>query len=78
VSVGARALAWLIRLYRRWVSPMTPRHCRFEPTCSGYALDAIRTHGALKGSWMSIRRIGRCHPFARGGLDPVPARKGAR
>ena len=75
MNLGARALAGLIALYRRWVSPLTPRRCRFEPTCSAYALEAIRTHGALRGSVMALRRIGRCHPFAGGGIDPVPARK---
>jgi uncharacterized protein len=72
----ARALAWLISAYRRWISPLTPRHCRFEPTCSAYALAAISEHGALRGTALALRRIGRCHPFTAGGIDPVPARKG--
>lgn len=77
MSPVARALAWLIGVYRRRISPLTPRHCRFEPTCSAYALEAVTTHGALRGSVMALRRILRCHPFTRGGLDPVPSRKGA-
>ena len=76
-SRSARALQWLVRLYRRRISPLTPRHCRFEPTCSAYALEAIRVHGALKGSAMALRRVARCHPFGRGGLDPVPSRRAA-
>ena len=67
----------LVRFYRRRISPLTPRHCRFEPSCSAYALEAIRLHGALKGCALALRRIARCHPFASGGLDPVPSRKAA-
>lgn len=52
---------------------MFGRHCRFEPSCSQYALDAIETHGAVYGSWLALRRIARCHPFTGGGFDPVPA-----
>lgn len=77
MSPLAHALAWLVGLYRRWISPLTPRHCRFEPTCSAYALEAIRAHGALRGTGLALRRIGRCHPFTAGGVDPVPSRKGA-
>jgi putative membrane protein insertion efficiency factor len=73
----ARILVWMIGLYRRRISPLTPRHCRFEPTCSAYALEAIRVHGAARGCLMALRRIGRCHPFTTGGLDPVPARERA-
>jgi putative membrane protein insertion efficiency factor len=75
MSVVARALVWLIGRYRRWISPLTPRHCRFEPTCSTYALEAVRAHGAARGTALAARRIARCHPFNSGGLDPVPARK---
>jgi uncharacterized protein len=77
MSPLARVLTWAIAAYRRWLSPVLPRSCRFEPTCSAYALEAVRAHGALRGSGLALRRIGRCHPFHSGGIDPVPARKGA-
>lgn len=67
-----RLLLWLIRLYRRYVSPHTPPACRFTPTCSQYALTAIDRFGAVKGSWLALKRILRCNPFCRGGYDPVP------
>ncbi|HEY7874448.1 MAG TPA: membrane protein insertion efficiency factor YidD [Actinomycetota bacterium] len=73
----ARLITWLIAVYRRWITPLTPRHCRFEPTCSAYAVTAVTQHGALRGTWLALRRIARCHPFNSGGVDPVPARKGA-
>ncbi|QFZ91714.2 membrane protein insertion efficiency factor YidD [Synechococcus elongatus] len=62
----------LIQFYRRWISPLTPASCRFYPTCSQYGLEAIDRFGPLKGSWLTIRRILRCHPFHPGGYDPVP------
>lgn len=69
----ARALVALIRLYRRTISPLKGApSCRFHPTCSAYAVEAIETHGALKGSALAVRRILKCHPFHPGGLDPVP------
>ncbi len=61
-----------LRMYQRWLSPMLPHSCRFVPTCSQYAIDAIERHGALRGSWLAIGRLLRCHPFARAGYDPVP------
>ncbi len=61
-----------VRFYRRFLSPLKPRCCRFEPTCSQYALDALRTHGSLRGVWLTVRRILRCHPFCEAGYDPVP------
>lgn len=70
----ARPLIWLVHLYRATAVLRTPR-CRFLPTCSGYALEALRTHGALRGTWLAIRRVGRCHPWNLGGFDPVPPRK---
>ena len=68
---GRLALA-LIRFYRFWISPMLGPHCRFEPTCSQYAVTAIENHGAVLGFWMTLKRLGKCHPFHPGGVDPVP------
>ena len=62
----------LVRAYRYLLSPWVGDACRFQPTCSQYALDALAEHGALKGTWLTVRRLGRCHPFHPGGLDPVP------
>ena len=62
----------LIRMYQKHVSPAFPPRCRFIPTCSQYALEAIEKYGALKGGWLALRRILRCHPFHKGGYDPVP------
>ena len=67
------AILALIRLYQMTISRGLPENtCRFYPTCSCYAQDALRRHGALKGSWLAVRRIGRCHPWNPGGYDPVP------
>ncbi|MCY7408404.1 MAG: membrane protein insertion efficiency factor YidD [Alkalinema sp. CAN_BIN05] len=65
-------LLTLVKGYRLFISPLTPPSCRFIPTCSQYALDAIDIHGPLKGSWLGTKRICRCHPFCEGGYDPVP------
>lgn len=68
----------LIRLYQQIVSPYLPPACRFEPSCSSYVIIAIRTHGIWKGGRLGLKRICRCHPFARGGYDPVPPGKNCR
>jgi len=67
-----RGLAAVIRGYQIVISPALPPSCRFTPSCSQYALEAVRRYGALKGSWLAARRLARCHPFHRGGFDPVP------
>ena len=64
----------LLRVYRYAISPMLGRNCRFVPSCSEYAVEAVERHGALKGGWLAIQRIGRCHPLHPGGHDPVPER----
>ena len=71
-SLPKRLLLGLIRFYRRHISPMYPACCRFMPTCSQYALEAVEKYGALKGGYLALRRILRCHPFHKGGYDPVP------
>jgi uncharacterized protein len=76
MSPGARVLTGVIGAYRRFVSPLLRENCRFYPTCSAYALEAIRVHGAVRGSLLAIKRIGRCHPWSPGGVDHVPARRG--
>lgn len=70
-----KILMIIIKIYQRTISPLTPPSCRFYPTCSHYGLEALETHGALKGSWLAIRRISKCHPFHEGGFDPVPEKK---
>ena len=72
----ARVLAAPVRLYRRWLSPLKPPLCRFMPTCSAYTIEALETHGAVRGSWLAARRICRCHPWGGHGYDPVPDRQG--
>jgi hypothetical protein len=70
-------LAWwmlgAVKLYRRAVSPLLGANCRYLPTCSAYAAEAIESHGGLRGGWLSLRRIARCHPLHQGSYDPVPA-----
>ncbi|MFN3679309.1 membrane protein insertion efficiency factor YidD [Thermosynechococcus sp.] len=68
----SKALILLIRAYQRWISPLFLPTCRYTPTCSAYAVEAIARFGAVKGTYLAIRRILRCHPFAVGGYDPVP------
>lgn len=65
-------LQWVIRAYQRVISPVLPPACRFQPTCSEYAWQAIERYGALRGSWLAAKRVLRCHPFHPGGYDPVP------
>ena len=73
---SAGPLQWLaigpIRFYQRAISPLLPPSCRYSPTCSQYALEAVQRHGLMRGVWMGLKRIMRCHPFCSGGYDPVP------
>jgi uncharacterized protein len=72
-------LRWLLigflRAYRLLVSPLYGQVCRYHPSCSAYALEAVTAHGSLKGTWLAVRRLGHCHPWAAGGYDPVPPRR---
>ena len=68
-----KVLLTIIDIYRKWISPALPGRCRFAPSCSAYALEAIEQHDSLKGSVLTISRLARCHPFNPGGWDPVPA-----
>ena len=81
-GLAASAAVWLLKIpvygYRAVISPLTPPSCRFEPTCSAYALEALDVHGPVKGLWLALRRLSRCHPVpwlgGRSGYDPVPPR----
>ncbi len=77
VVAGVRALPrlvliGLVRFYQLVISPWTPQSCRFYPSCSRYAVVALERHGAVRGTWLAVRRLGRCHPWAAGGVDDVP------
>ena len=76
-GVVSKVFAWplvqLLRLYRVAISPWLGANCRFDPSCSSYAIEALQTHGILKGTWLAARRIGRCHPWGGSGYDPVPS-----
>jgi putative membrane protein insertion efficiency factor len=74
MSPAATLLRGLVLVYRWTLSPVLGPHCRFEPTCSHYALDALAGHGALRGGWLALRRLSRCHPWGGSGYDPVPPR----
>lgn len=75
----SRLLAWpllgLVWIYRFLISPWLGNNCRYEPSCSQYTLDALRLHGAFRGSWLATKRIGRCHPWGGSGYDPVPKKQ---
>jgi uncharacterized protein len=73
MSRSARAIIGTVNLYKR-LSSHRPSPCRYLPSCSSYAIEAIETHGAVRGGWLAVRRLGRCHPFGGHGFDPVPAR----
>jgi putative membrane protein insertion efficiency factor len=73
MSPCARLLSTLIRAYRLFLSPFFGGQCRFHPTCSAYALEAVARHGAGRGAWLTVARLARCHPWHPGGLDPVPS-----
>jgi uncharacterized protein len=73
-TLAARVLVVPILWYQRFISPLLAPRCRFAPSCSQYAVDALRAHGAARGLWLAVRRLARCHPFHPGGYDPVPAR----
>jgi uncharacterized protein len=74
--VISRLLIALLRFYKRFISPLLGPRCRFMPSCSEYAMQAIALHGPARGSWLAAKRLGRCHPFHPGGVDEVPPRTG--
>jgi len=70
--IATRSLVFLVRIYQRLLSPLLPPSCRYTPTCSQYAVEALQKHGPRKGLWLAIRRFTRCHPWGGSGYDPVP------
>lgn len=70
-----KILIGVIRFYKKYISPLFPPVCRFQPTCSQYAIEAIQIHGAAKGCWLAVRRLLKCHPWHPGGYDPVPPKE---
>lgn len=70
--LARRIVVAILLTYRRWVSPVLGEHCRFVPSCSLYAAEAVTAHGVFKGGWLALRRVGCCHPYHAGGFDPVP------
>jgi uncharacterized protein len=77
-KAAARALVFVIQLYRHMVSPLRPPTCRFIPTCSQYAVDALTEYGLIRGSWLAAARLAKCGPWHRGGWDPIPERHSER
>ena len=71
----ALGLLLMIRVYQVTLSPLLGGHCRYEPTCSAYAIEAVKEHGPWHGGWLALKRLLRCHPFVKGGYDPVPPRR---
>ena len=74
-SFGTKILIALIKFYQVAISPLIGPRCRFVPTCSFYGIEALKTHGLLKGSWLTLKRVLKCHPLSAGGFDPVPPKK---
>ena len=75
ILLPRRMLVYLIRLYQKYISPCFPKHCKYYPTCSNYAIEAIKKHGSFHGTILSIKRILKCNPVSRGGIDLVPNNK---
>jgi len=78
MQVLSYPIVWAVRAYQRTLSPLLGSNCRFAPTCSHYMIDAVQTWGPFRGTWLGLRRIGRCHPWGGHGLDPVPPRNKPR
>lgn len=76
MTIAGTILRGAIRFYQLFISPLTPAHCRYFPSCSAYGMTAVAQHGALKGGWLTLRRILRCHPWGGWGFDPVPGKVG--
>lgn len=74
----SKILTTLVQFYRKFISPLTPATCRYEPTCSMYMLEALKIHGPFKGTWLGIKRIARCNPWGGCGYDPVPGKSNGK